>query len=213
MIIDIDIKIADSNGKMLQHFVKRLDNIDSTDDRLSFSLDLGKSFEHFLAEYMSYSGRRIQEKLFTDNKYPLYGRYYLPNGSFMPSEEVQFNEDLTSGGAIQGDEGLPAAKEIPFQHQENILQKDLPTDKKVESREIQYLIRIGNGSIFSGKFPVKQLIEVRDMRGSQESESVNSPEAEGEDLSYLMQKAIEKYETTFYHITQDQEAGDFYSPR
>ncbi|HHV09248.1 MAG TPA: hypothetical protein GXX75_03080 [Clostridiales bacterium] len=163
MIIDIDIKIADSNGKMLQHFVKRLDNIDAADDRLKFSLDIGKSFEQFLAEYMSYSGRRIQERLFADSRYPLSGQYDLSGGSY-PSE-------------------------------------------KSGSREIQYLIRVGNGSIFSGKFPVKQLIEVRDMREPQGAEPVNSHETGCEDLNYLMQKAIEKYETTFYHIVQEQNVG------
>lgn len=76
MIIDIDIKIADSDGKLLHRLEKRIDKFDFSNENLNFNLDMGKSFENFLSEYMSYSGRVIRERLIqnlrtslTDNQF------------------------------------------------------------------------------------------------------------------------------------------------
>lgn len=65
MIIDIDIKIADHDGSILHRFEKRFDKFEYTDEPLNFNIQMGKSFEEFLSEYMSYSGRIIRERLIT----------------------------------------------------------------------------------------------------------------------------------------------------
>ncbi len=191
MIIDIDIKIADSHGNILQHLVKRFDDIDSSEDRLNFSLDIGKSFEQFLSEYMTCSGRRVQDKLFS-------GKYSLSESPY------QSGENISSSGLPQSAGSLPAVTELPFRLQEDILQEN-HIDKELEGKDIEYLFRIGNGNIFSGKFPVKQLFQIRDsIPESQGLKLLNNPTPGYEDLNYLMQKAIEKYENTFCHLTQDQ---------
>ncbi len=175
MIIDIDIKIADGQGNLLQRLVKRFDNIDVSDDQLNFSLDVGRSFEEFLSEYMSYSGRRIQEKLFTGSR----------------PEAI--------------DEEYPSAGFNLDQYQDNVLQSSTDGYKKYEDRDIQYLIRIGNGNVFSGKLSMKQPLPINNAQDNGELKPLNSREPGCEDLNYLMQKAIEKYETTFYHVVLDEE--------
>lgn len=196
MIVDIDIKIADNRGNILQHLVKRFDDIDSSEERLNFNLDIGKSFEQFLSEYMTCSGRRVQEKLFNGNMHSISDSPYLSG------------ECIPSGGSPQSAASLSSVKELPIQHQVDIPQRNSHIDKGLENKEIEYLIRIGNGNIFSGKFPVKQLLQSEDIiQESQELKFPNNSAPVYEDLNYLMQKAIEKYEITFCHITQDQKAS------
>jgi hypothetical protein len=191
MIVDIDIKIADSRGNILQHLIKRFDDIDTSENRLNFSLDIGKSFEQFLSEYMTCSGRRVQEKLFS-------GKYSLSDSPYRSGESI------SSSGSTQSAGSLSSAIELPIQLQEDNLQENY-MDRALEGKEIEYLFRIGNGNIFSGKFPVKQLFQVEDtFLESQGISLPNNPSPGYEDLNYLMQKAIEKYESTFCHITQDQ---------
>jgi hypothetical protein len=67
MIIDIDIKISDSDGRILHHEEKQFNKLDDSHKNLNFNIDLGKSFECFLSEYMSYSGRLIRDRLISED--------------------------------------------------------------------------------------------------------------------------------------------------
>lgn len=63
MVIDIDIRISDNKGKLLHRLEKHFDRLADTDDKFSLNVDLCKSFEQFLSEYMTNSGRIIRNKL------------------------------------------------------------------------------------------------------------------------------------------------------
>lgn len=79
MIIDIDIKIADGDGNLLHRLEKHIDKFDYTNEKINFNLDMGKNFEYFLSEYMSYSGRVIREKLIHTGENPLLLNMVGPN--------------------------------------------------------------------------------------------------------------------------------------
>lgn len=68
MVINIDIKIADDEGRILKRFEKQFgdDIIDSENFFINKQLD--RSFEDFLSEYMSVSGRTLRERLAPLNK-------------------------------------------------------------------------------------------------------------------------------------------------
>jgi hypothetical protein len=63
MVINIDIKIADDDGNLLQRFEKQIDGTITTSDKIGLNKKLGESFEDFLSEYMSFSGRTLRENL------------------------------------------------------------------------------------------------------------------------------------------------------
>lgn len=63
MVINIDIKIADDDGNLLQRFEKRFDGNITISDKNGLDNKLGESFEDFLSEYMSFSGRTLRENL------------------------------------------------------------------------------------------------------------------------------------------------------
>jgi hypothetical protein len=63
MVINIDIKIADDDGNLLQRFEKRFDENITASDKIGLNKNLGESFEDFLSEYMSFSGRTLRENL------------------------------------------------------------------------------------------------------------------------------------------------------
>lgn len=172
MIIDIDIKIADSDGKLIQRFEKTFNNVDATGDKLNFNLDLGKTFENFLSEYMSYSGRIVRDKLMP---------YY--------------------------------SAPIPYQtihnyFEEETMHLDSNINKELKDREIEYSISIGNGNVFSGKFPVKKLIQFSDSIDIKPENNQLDNAVDDIELSHQMTKAIEKYEANFFQIYQDDNEWD-----
>ena len=71
MILDINIKIADNDGNLLHHLEKRIDKLDYTSENLDINTDADKSFEDFLSEYLSNSGRVIRERLIYNLRTPL----------------------------------------------------------------------------------------------------------------------------------------------
>ena len=72
MLIDIDIKIADNEGKLIKQFSKRFDEKLNIPEKVEKRKGTNKEFEEFLAEYLTASGRTVREKL-------IYSPY-IPNG-------------------------------------------------------------------------------------------------------------------------------------
>lgn len=66
MVIDIDIKIADSNGKILHRFENQFDDKDASLTGRKYN-NARSNFEDFLAEYLSCSGFALREKLINDH--------------------------------------------------------------------------------------------------------------------------------------------------
>ena len=63
MLIDIDIKIEDSDGNLLNCFEKQFQEETDCLIRPENSVNFGKSFEDFLSEYLSESGHIVRNKL------------------------------------------------------------------------------------------------------------------------------------------------------
>ncbi len=64
MTVDIEIKIADSSGKILQRFEKSFDGLkEDSIHSLKNNTQNDKSFEDFLSEYLTFEGRALREKL------------------------------------------------------------------------------------------------------------------------------------------------------
>ena len=83
MIIDIDIKIADGDGNLLHRLEKRIDKFDYISESPDLNSGIDKSFEDFLSEYLSHSGRVIRERLIYDIKIPPEGNI----GTKFPMEQ------------------------------------------------------------------------------------------------------------------------------
>lgn len=63
MIVDVDIRISNDEGKQIQRFVKHFDGrFDSYDNSIEDN-DRNKEFEEFLAEYLTASGRTRRNQL------------------------------------------------------------------------------------------------------------------------------------------------------
>lgn len=62
MVIYIEIKIADSDGKILHIFENRLDEKDVKPEE-PVNNRINKDFENFLGEYLSFGGFALREKL------------------------------------------------------------------------------------------------------------------------------------------------------
>ncbi len=65
MVIEIDIKIEDSDGRVLHRFENRFDEQDNSLDTQEYHDSTDKDFDEFLSEYLSYSGYLLREKLFS----------------------------------------------------------------------------------------------------------------------------------------------------
>lgn len=65
MIIDIDIKIANSKGKLIHTFSKRFNEKLDLSEAIENEKGISKDFEDFLNEYLTESGRAVRKKLIT----------------------------------------------------------------------------------------------------------------------------------------------------
>lgn len=66
MVIEIDIKIEDSDGRVLHRFENKFDEQDRTYDTQEYDGGIDMDFDEFLSEYLSYSGYLLREKLFSE---------------------------------------------------------------------------------------------------------------------------------------------------
>lgn len=90
MVIDIDIKIADGNGKLLHRFERSFDESTVSTNQGETISDLGKCFEDFLSEYMSISGRMIREKLIGEYTNTVFDQYSFEDSG---NDEIQIDCD------------------------------------------------------------------------------------------------------------------------
>ncbi|MFT4143836.1 MAG: hypothetical protein QM644_05220 [Mobilitalea sp.] len=68
MIIEIDIRIEDSDGKVFHRFENKYDDkISASIQSQDYNDDAGLDFCDFLSEYLSFSGSLLREKLFQGN--------------------------------------------------------------------------------------------------------------------------------------------------
>jgi hypothetical protein len=86
MIIDIDIKIADNDGKVIHRFAKQFDERVGSEQNYNVRNGIKKEFQDFLNEYLSASGRTIRERLIS-NTQALYSTMKLPYETFIQEEE------------------------------------------------------------------------------------------------------------------------------
>lgn len=98
MIIEIDIKIEDSDGKVLHRFENKYEDKNSASiESQEYTDDVGMDFCDFLSEYLSCSGSLLREKLFQGN-YTLKRDRYRRKGkksSSKPTNETNTNSKVT----------------------------------------------------------------------------------------------------------------------
>lgn len=195
MIIDIDIKIAQSNGKLIHSFSKRFNEKLEVSEKIEKNTGLSKEFEDFLAEYLTASGRLVRDRLITD----------IP--------ELLSNDTFPADSISGGNEPETA----------------------IADSEMEYKIRIGNNRVIAGRIPFLKLkrintvtdaietanrdFEVTDPKkasGIGDSPGFSSIDFESrkkdiarnleKNLKSLMIQAVEKYESNFYHIQEEEKA-------
>lgn len=228
MIIDIDIKIADGEGKTIhryeKHFDERIDSKDVIDD-------IGKSFEDFLSEYMSFHGRMIREKLINETKCHSHPLAMVTKHE----KDVIYDEDL---------------QKI---NDNNTGEDDSDTYR---DSEMEYRIRIGNKRLLTGRIPFRNMNYKNTMIEKQSGSTINETDHnmiendfknnimkqynseamesnKGQNasikeinrqfnsllrkknktdiniiISYAMMKAIEKYEANLSPLIYDADAGE-----
>lgn len=148
MIIDIDIKIADGEGNLIHRYGKHFDESINSKNVIGSINDLGKSFEDFLSEYMSFHGRMIREKLINETNWQSHPSVMVPNS----------DEYVSYGGASQ--------EICDFSSDEDALDT-------YSNSEMEYRIRIGNNKILTGKIPFRNMNYKNPMVEKQNSATIN----------------------------------------
>ncbi len=198
MIIDIDIKIANSSGKLVHSFSKRFNEKLDLSDKIEKDNGISKDFEDFLAEYLTASGRVVRKKLITEMPES------LQNNSGLRSESGRYWEEIDDGITdsemeyrIRIGKNKVIAGKIPFQRLNRL---NSVTDA-LDKAEDEYLGLSGRSSA----------INPADYTGFNGG-SMN-PDAGKKDITAdferniqnLMIQAVEKYESNFYHMEKERE--------
>ncbi len=198
MIIDIDIKIANSSGKLVHSFSKRFNEKLDLSDNIEKDNGMSKDFEDFLAEYLTASGRVVRKKLITEMPGSLQnntgvrsgdGRYWEETEDGITDSEMEYRIRIGKNKVIAG--------RIPFQRLNRL---NSVTDA-LDKAEDEYL----------GAAERSSVINRSDYTGF-DGGGMN-PDAGRKDITAdlerniqnLMIQAVEKYESNFYHMEKERE--------
>ncbi len=173
MIVDVDIRISNDEGIPVQNFTKRFDGRFEGNKIYDVESKSGKSFEEFLAEYLSYSGRAYRTSLLSD-----------VSGIRMIKPVEKADEDFAENQLeyyIKIGNGQSIAGTIPL-------------------NRLAYLSTIGESVIEDVKENTRNVIEGK--FNELEGINKNNKYAVRL-VSALLENAIEKYEASFYHVQND----------
>ncbi len=130
MLIEIDIRIEDSDGRVLHRFENKYDDkVSAFKESQDYADDVGMDFCDFFSEYLSCSGAILREKLFQGNYTMKRDRSKRKVKKSTTSHRNEFNHD----------------NEINPNSQVTHL----------EDSELEYRIRIGDDKVLVGKIPLK----------------------------------------------------------
>lgn len=198
MIIDIDIKIANSDGKMIHRFSKRFDEKLEISDKINKGSGISKDFEDFLSEYLTSSGRSYREKLIT---YPDTSAFDQNSRDQTEGEGPVMEKDTTGGitdsemeyKIFLGNNKVLTGK-IPFERL-NRLNRVADVINKADNENIEVPDTKGylDQSDYTSTYPKNNL----DYRSK---EIVVDFER---NLKNMMIQAVEKYESSFYHTGEE----------
>ena len=198
MIIDIDIKIANSSGKLVHSFSKRFNEKLDLSDNIEKDNGMSKDFEDFLAEYQTSSVRVVRKKLITEIPGSLQnnsglrseaGRYWEETEDGITDSEMEYRIRIGKNKVIAG--------RIPFQRLNRL---NSVTDA-LDKAEDEYL----------GVSERSSAVNRPDYTGFDVGGM--NPEAGRKDITAdlerniqnLMIQAVEKYESNFYHMEKEKE--------
>ncbi len=127
MIIEIDIRIEDSDGRVLHRFENKYDDKLSTSiESQDYTDDAGMDFCDFLSEYLSCSGSLLREKLFQGNYTMKRDRYRRKGKKTLSKHSNETNPN-----------------------------SEVSQVRNLEDSELEYRIRIGDDKVLVGKIPLK----------------------------------------------------------
>lgn len=206
MVIDIDIKIANSNGQLIHRFSKRFDEKAESAEKIN-NEGLSKDFEDFLAEYLSDSGRSIRDRLMNDPEAHLAAQRMVEKDEAMELYEEESTADDCPDSEMEykiriGKDKVIAGK-IPFHRLARLntvkdaLERDELSDKAMEEphRDSAHSSDPFNGTAGSR---TKHSTETRIK--NRKKDTIGDLEM---NLKNLMIQAVEKYESSFYHMGEE----------
>lgn len=232
MVIYIEIKIADSDGKILHTFENRLDEKDvKPEEPVNNRID--RDFERFLGEYLSFGGFALREKLIGD--------YYAntisqDNSGVMAytdiSDEIITDENLNNSELEYririGDNKVLIGK-VPLRL--DMLSQKTKADRRKSKTGISpeadllpetdsypeadsSLDPENNDKVISCK--IKPSISYNNRAGQKTCNSSDKKEASSKNedaaldiiINYAMLKAIEKYEANLYPASEEADSMD-----
>ncbi len=198
MIIDIDIKIANSSGKLVHSFSKRFNEKLDLSDKIEKDSGISKDFEDFLAEYLTESGRVVRKKLITEIPESLQknsglrsedGRYWEETDDGITDSEMEYRIHIGKNKVIAG--RIPLSRLNRLNSVTDAL--DQVEDEYLGESERSIAINRSDYTGFHG--------------------SGMNPDAGRKDITAdferniqnLMIQAVEKYESNFYHMEKEKE--------
>lgn len=211
MIIDIDIKIADSEGKLVKRFTKRFDEKAETAEKVKNKEGLSKDFEDFLSEYLSASGRQVRERLIT---YPGMETSFNDKRNTTKAQGLHREEEKEYGLMDSemeykiriGNHKVIAGK-IPF-HRLSRLHSLADALEKAENENLTLSGEEGSGESYPVYNPGPGNGIFHGGSGPEHNLNSKSKELQGElekNIKNLMIQAVEKYESSFYHTGEEEE--------
>jgi hypothetical protein len=197
MIIDIDIKIANSSGKLVHSFSKRFNERLDLSDNIEKDNGMSKDFEDFLAEYLTASGRVVRKKLITEVSGGIQnsglrseaGRYWEETDDGITDSEMEYRIRIGKNKVIAG--------RIPFQR----LNRLNSVTNALDKAEDEYLGVSESSSIINRT-------DYTGFDGSGLSPDTGRKDVTADlerNIQNLMIQAVEKYESNFYHMEKEKE--------
>ncbi|MGB8450709.1 MAG: hypothetical protein WCD89_00115 [Anaerocolumna sp.] len=199
MIIDIDIKIADSDGKMIHRFSKKFDEKLEVSEKINKDSGISKGFEEFLSEYLSVSGRSIREKLISNQDTVAFDEYNTESDAGddnlyetsdgITDSEVEYKIRIGSKKVFVG--------KIPFQVMNRI---NAVTDALYQAENKE--------RVKTDTTALPRQTDDADMNIKNHFDFTNKETVVDLDknISTIMLQAVEKYESSFYHMDEDAQA-------
>lgn len=197
MIIDIDIKIANSSGKLVHSFSKRFNERLDLSDNIEKDNGMSKDFEDFLAEYLTASGRVVRKKLITEVSGGIQnsglkseaGRYWEETDDGITDSEMEYRIRIGKNKVIAG--------RIPFQR----LNRLNSVTNALDKAEDEYLGVSESSSIINRT-------DYTGFDGGGLSPDTGRKDVTADlerNIQNLMIQAVEKYESNFYHMEKEKE--------
>ncbi|QHQ61658.1 hypothetical protein Ana3638_13480 [Anaerocolumna sedimenticola] len=208
MLIDIDIKIADNEGKLIQHFSKRFDEKLNIPENVEKRSGIKREFEEFLAEYLTASGRTVREKLIYSPYIPDFPQstFASVTGNGLLAEEepaYEFtNNEMEYKIRIGKNQVITGT--IPFERISR-LGKIADVLETIDSHK--EAISGKAGQFMNSGYEKKLKSEISyTMNPNDIGEELERKAADIErNLKNIMLQAVEKYELNFYHINEETE--------